>query len=56
MLEFTAHSDGRVIVPDEPVQIPQDRPLRVRVEEVQAEVSSDARPRRGRADRLGWHA
>lgn len=37
MVEFNAHFDGRVVVPDEPVQIPEGRPLRVRIEEVQQE-------------------
>lgn len=44
MLEFTAHSDGRVIVPDEPVEIPQGRSLRVHVEEIQ----EDAKPHSSR--------
>ncbi len=29
---ITAHFDGRVIVPDEPVQFPVGQPLRVRLE------------------------
>lgn len=29
---ITAHFDGKVIVPDEPVQFPVGQPLRVRVE------------------------
>jgi hypothetical protein len=30
---IAAHFDGRVIVPDEPVQLPIGQPLRVRVED-----------------------
>jgi hypothetical protein len=29
---FTAHFDGKVIVPDEPVQLPVGQPLRVQLE------------------------
>lgn len=29
---IAAHFDGKVIVPDEPVELPVDQPLRVRVE------------------------
>ncbi|HUE70555.1 MAG TPA: hypothetical protein VMP01_06665 [Pirellulaceae bacterium] len=32
MTEFTAHFDGKVIIPDEPIQLPIGEPLRVRVE------------------------
>ncbi len=34
MLTFRAHSDGTAIVPDEPVEIPGGKVLRVTVEEV----------------------
>jgi hypothetical protein len=54
MTEFTAHSDGRVIVPDEPVQIPQGRPLRVRIEEVQEKMTPE--PRREALLRLAAEA
>ena len=43
MIEFTAHSDGRVIVPDEPVELPQGRSLRVHVEEVEDKVAPESR-------------
>jgi len=32
MQTLAAHFDGKVIVPDEPVQLPVGRPLRVRIE------------------------
>lgn len=32
MICFKGHSDGKVIVPDEPVDLPKDQPLRVIVE------------------------
>ncbi len=32
MIAINAHFDGRVIVPDEPVDLPRDRALRVRIE------------------------
>ena len=34
MIEFTAHSDGKVLVPDEPVDLPRDRELHVTVRPV----------------------
>ncbi len=38
MLTFTAHSDGKVIVPDEPVDLPADAPFRVQIELVDDET------------------
>lgn len=32
MVSFTAHTDGKVIVPDEPVELPKGQRLRVTVE------------------------
>jgi len=32
MLTFTAHSDGKVIVPDEPVDLPAGKRFRVEIE------------------------
>ena len=34
MVSFTAHSDGKVIVPDEPVDLPKGQRLRVTIEPV----------------------
>jgi len=34
---ITAHFDGKVIVPDEPVQLPVGEPLRLHVEMVESE-------------------
>jgi len=34
MVEFTAHFDGKNLLPDEPVDLPTNKPLRVTVEEV----------------------
>jgi hypothetical protein len=34
MVQFNGHFDGRTIVPDEPVSLPNGRPLRITVEEV----------------------
>ena len=35
MLRFHGHSDGKVIVPDEPVELPEARRLRITVEEIE---------------------
>lgn len=37
MIRFIGHSDGKVIIPDEPVAIPLGRELEVTVQEVNAE-------------------
>ncbi len=34
MIKFKAHSDGSVIIPDEPVEIPSGTPFRVSIEPV----------------------
>jgi len=34
MVEFLAHFDGKHLLPDEPVDLPTGKPLRVTVEEV----------------------
>ena len=34
MVEFLAHFDGKHLLPDEPVDLPAGKPLRVTVEEV----------------------
>ena len=34
MARFLAHFDGKYLLPDEPVELPTDKPLRVTVEEV----------------------
>ena len=34
MVSFLAHFDGKHLLPDEPVALPTDKPLRVTVEEV----------------------
>lgn len=46
---ITAHFDGKVIVPDEPVQLPVGQPLRVQVE-----ATEPSQPRF--ADLLGFAA
>jgi hypothetical protein len=33
MVNFVAHFDGKYLLPDEPVDLPTDKPLRVTVEE-----------------------
>ena len=42
MLDFIAHSDGKVIVPDEPVELPEGCKLRVHIE---LEDEGNAQPR-----------
>ena len=41
MLTFTAHSDGKVIVPDEPVDLPADTPFRVQIELEETHADTD---------------
>ena len=36
MIRFIGHSDGKVIIPDEPVTIPSDRALQITVQDVRA--------------------
>jgi len=36
MARFLAHFDGKYLLPDEPVDLPTDKPLRVTVEEAAA--------------------
>jgi hypothetical protein len=43
MMTFRAHSDGKVIIPDEPVEIPRRPVLHVTVEEVRAEPKHPSR-------------
>ena len=40
MVRFTAHFDGKHLLPDEPVELPTDKPLRVTVEELPAAAES----------------
>ncbi len=42
MVRFVAHFDGKSLLPDEPVDLPTDKPLHVTVEEVGSRV--DAAP------------
>ena len=44
MIHFNGHSDGKVIVPDDAVELPSGRPLRVTVEE----LDDPARPHSSR--------
>ena len=41
-----AHFDGKFIVPDEPVDLPENRPLMLRVEEASMIVCPDHMPRK----------
>ncbi len=43
MIAFKAHFDGKVIVPDEPVKLPTNRPLAVRVELARSRRSKNVR-------------
>lgn len=40
MVQFNGHFDGRVITPDEPVEIPVNTPLRVSIEAAPIEEST----------------
>jgi len=47
MIHFIAHSDGKVIVPDEPVELPEGKQLQVSIEVAEAEADAppdDTRP------------
>jgi hypothetical protein len=39
MVQFNGHLDGRVITPDEPVEIPVNTPLRISIESAPARES-----------------
>ncbi len=41
MIRFKGHSDGKVIVPDEPVDLPKDQPLTVVVETEEPEETGE---------------
>jgi hypothetical protein len=40
MVQFSGHFDGKVITPDEPVEIPLNTPLRISIEAVPVGESS----------------
>lgn len=42
MIQFNARFDGKNILPDEPVSLPENVPLRVTVDEASATVPGDA--------------
>ena len=42
MTTLTAHFDGSVLVPDEPVKLPMDRPLKVQVEPLPETLADEA--------------
>ncbi len=42
MARFLAHFDGKYLLPDEPVDLPTDKPLRVTVEEVATPADAPA--------------
>lgn len=41
MVQFSGHFDGRVITPDEPVEIPVNTPLRISIEAAPTQASED---------------
>ncbi|HXP62155.1 MAG TPA: hypothetical protein VN829_16780 [Dongiaceae bacterium] len=45
MTTLTAHFDGRVLIPDEPVKLPMNCPLEVRVQPLQNRVPPPAENR-----------
>jgi|GraSoiStandDraft_55_1057291.scaffolds.fasta_scaffold1277691_1 hypothetical protein len=56
-MSIRAHFDGKVIVPDEPVELPVDQPLNVEVHLAVAEYSNlSPEERRAAVDRLAARA
>lgn len=56
MIAIKAHFDGKVIVPDEPVQLPKGRPLVVHVDVSQGQKKTK-RPKKGKGvSALSWLA
>lgn len=53
MMTFTAHSDGKVLVPDEPVQLPPGARYRVSLEVVAEEAKDEVHPLRELARKFG---
>lgn len=41
MIAIRAHYDGKYLVPDEPLQLPRDKPLKVQIDLEQTEASDD---------------
>ncbi|MCY3022182.1 MAG: hypothetical protein NTW87_24485 [Planctomycetota bacterium] len=40
MIAIAAHYDGKYIVPDEPVNVPRDKPLKVQIELAEARAGT----------------
>lgn len=46
MLAFNAHFDGKVIVPDEPLDLPANQKVRIQVEPIEPAGSTGTAPKR----------
>lgn len=44
MVRFTAHADGKVLVPDEPVDLPQGQRFVVTIEPVERQNAAGSKP------------
>ena len=54
MTTLTAHFDGKVLVPDSPVKLPVNRPLKVSVSTVKANGEEDDDMNEGAWLRAAW--
>ena len=52
MSVIIAHFDGKVLVPDEPVSLPQGKPLQVSIEVLEEKLP---RPKRKPSFKIGMH-
>ena len=55
MTVLKAHYDGRVLVPDEPVDLPRDTPLEIQVRSVAEPTGTADKPLRGLAELARKH-
>lgn len=49
---FRAHFDGKVLVPDEPVEIPVDQPVQIQLMPMTPQPAASTEERRAAIDRL----
>ena len=46
MIALNAHFDGKVIVPDEPLDLPANQRVRIQVEPIEPTAAAGSKPRR----------
>jgi hypothetical protein len=46
MIALNAHFDGKVLIPDEPLELPANQKVRIELEPIEALVPTEAKPKR----------